>query len=281
MALYKKCNCISVAPPSSPKVCDGCFHLSNLILLPKDSVSACGGNGTIDLLDKLVSIGCSKENLTFTISSHSKGLTNVSIQSGSELQFTAVPEIGQNEFASVTIKAYCSGTNFSTFFNVSIGFKNLCVDVPCKSCNPCTGNCVTAVSTSLSKSCGQSFTYDAKSNSVITGCAGQVTYEIVSSSPHLNVAISNSGVISGTVSANPPHEVGLPIKYRISCNPYGMISEGIITVTVPNLCNGQTWDIDEVCDKCTGAITDIFSDVKISGRGIGFTSSNGTTFINN
>lgn len=281
MALYKKCNCISVAPPSTPKVCDGCFHLNNLILLPKDSISACGESGYIDLFDKLSPVGCSKENLTFVISSYSKGVTNVSIQNTSELHFTSVPELSQNSFSSVTIKAYCSGTEFSTFFNVSIGFKNLCVDSACKTCNPCTGNCVTAISASLSKTCGQSFTYDAKTNSVITGCTGQVTYEIVSSSPHLNVAISNAGVISGTVSANPPHEISLPIKYRISCNPYGMISEGIINVIVPNLCNGQTWNIKEVCNKCTGEITKINSDIKIFGRSVGFTNNNGTTFINN
>lgn len=279
-----RCTCVVVGNPNPPTSCNGCLHFPSLIVLASDptAVVACGGEGSVNLLQYATTSGCSTADLQFQISSHSDGVTDLLITDGI-LSFTGVPELDINEYASVNIKVSCPSKSLATYFNIQIGFKNECIDVVCASCNPCTGLCLTAATVNINSTCGASSTSNVAAASVLTGCTGgTLTYNIVSKPASITAAtISSLGVISYSISATPLFGVVLPIKYEIHCSLWGLVSTGYLNITIPDLCIGEEWDDTiEECNKCTGEITDREADLFIDKFGVGFKDSGGVGFIN-
>jgi hypothetical protein len=276
----KRCSCVIYGPPVPPKPnCSNCFGYPNLIVLPADSVTANFQNGSVDLLEKMPS-GYIADNLLFTLSSNGKGVKDLLI-TDNILSFTSVPELPINKYASVNIKVKDVVKNTSVFFNVKIGFKNLCVDVNCATCNPDTGLCLTAVNKDINSTCGASSTSDMKVGSVLTGCTGgTLTYNVVSYPSSITSAtISSLGVLAYSISSAPIFGIPLPIKYEIHCSFWGLVSTGFLNITIPDLCIGVEYDsLTEVCDKCTGTVTDMETDLEITKSGVGFKNSGGVTF---
>lgn len=275
-----RCSCVIIGPPNPPTSCKGCLRLPSLLVLPENSVSACNEEGNVNLLEHAGDTACSISDLVFSVSSHSKGVKDLSITDGI-LTFTSVPELSLNTSAQIRIAASCPSKKTATFFTITIVFKNECVDKTCISCNPCTGNCLTAVTKNITSTCGASSTSDMKAESVLTGCTGgALTYKILSKPASITAAtISNLGVISYSISSAPVFGIVLPIKYEITCSLFGLKSVGYLNITIPDLCIGETWDdATEKCISCTGDIVDKEADLEVNKSGVGFKNSGGAGF---
>ena len=278
--MANRCTCVIYGPPvNPPDSCPSCFAYPNLMVLMEDSVTACGEDGSVDLLEQKPS-SYSDDDLLFTVSSHGKGVTDVLITENI-MSFTSVPELPVNQYANVNVKVKKISTGESRFINIKIGQKNECVNSTCATCNPCTGNCLTAVTKNINSTCGASSTSDMKVGSVLTGCTGgTLTYEIMSKPSSITSAtISSLGILSYSISSAPVFGIPLPIKYEIHCSFWGLVSTGFLNITIPDLCIGVEYDsLTEVCNKCTGAVTDMETDLEISKSGVGFKNSGGVTF---
>jgi len=134
-------DCNPCATPSDPCP-SNCIYAPSIVISEDNSVDPCGETGQIPFENLTFGLSiCEDDPITYSIVSHSVEVENVSIDEDG-ITFTSTNAAADTLKATLVYKVSCS--SYATLANVTIIFKNPCINVMCSSsedCNRCTGNC--------------------------------------------------------------------------------------------------------------------------------------------
>lgn len=136
------CSCLVTSPPIEQTCPTGnCLYVPSILIHGPTSISNCGEQGFINILEKTNTNLCTRRSLNRLVQI-SKTSTNISayINTSNQIVFQFI-----NTTSNVgTIKYKVSCGKYSKSDTITIVAKNMCYNVLCESgftCNPCTGNC--------------------------------------------------------------------------------------------------------------------------------------------
>ena len=140
--------CLDHTIPCPPKSnCGDCLKYCEIIIDKNDELAPapCGVLGQFDLLsDRFVNnlCACSVEDVKFSVLNYDNNFVSAEIN-GSELSFRTAGSESVNKFGCITLEICCG--QYTTYTNVYIQIKDLCICPNCNDCevcDPCTGECI-------------------------------------------------------------------------------------------------------------------------------------------